>query len=282
MPEGVSPELLVVRLLVISGVFFWLSLLLSQKTAGALNVGSRWLEWRPLPHDLTFRMVLAFFSGYVLQQLFGLLLFSLQLVDKLPIGMIVLLPMIFFQGLMTFVLYSHLHRSGLNPLEVLGMEEPFRVRDQIWGLVGFCMCLPLVAMSAKLTEWLYITFRWELENQPILEMVSNVDGWMNWVSLFLLVGFIGPLLEEVVFRGFLHTWLHQKLGLVPGLLLQAILFAVIHAHTASLLPLFCLAVLLGLVYIYTRRLMACVWVHALYNTMTLIVTFFFSGGEMAG
>ncbi|MDF3131139.1 CPBP family intramembrane metalloprotease [Kiritimatiellaeota bacterium B1221] len=281
MPEGYRPEILVFRFLLFSGVFFWVSFLLSKKTTEALSFGSRWLEWRPLPHDLTFRMVLAFFTGFVLQQIFGLLLFTLQLVDQLPIGMIILLPMVFFQGLMTFVLYAHLHRTGLNPLEVLGMEEPFRVGDQIWGVVGFCMCLPVVALFSKLTEWLYITFQWELETQPILEMVSHVDGWMNWLSMFLLVGFIGPLLEEVVFRGFLHTWLHQKLGLMPGLLLQAVLFSLIHSHTASLLPLFSLAVLLGLVYIYTRRLMACVWIHALYNTMTLIVTFFFAGGEMA-
>lgn len=280
MEEGLRPEWLVFGLLFAGGLLFWVIFLLSTSTWDTLVSGGRWLEWRPLPSHLPKAMLAAFLTGFVLQQLFGGLLLACNLLDFLPVGITMLVPVVFFQGLMSLVLYRVLHGLKLNPLEILGLEEPFRGSDLVWGSVGFCMSLPVVAFANMLTEWLFRLFQWPFDLQPVMQVLSDVEGWMNWLSLFLLVGFIVPLLEELVFRGFLYTWLHQKIGTLPGLFLQAVIFALIHQHGASILPLFTLALLLGLIYTYTRRLMACVWVHAFFNTMTLIYTFFLAPGEL--
>ena len=271
MPEGFRFEWLI-GVLLLSGMFFWISLLFSKHAAFALKTGWGWLEWRPLPHDLPRAMAWGFVSCFVLQQLFGLLVITGGLLEILPPGLFILFSILLFQGLLTFVLYRHLRRCGLDTLEVLGLAFPLRFQDVVWGWVGYCMCMPLVGLSSFLTKALFDRFQWKVQVQPMIEELSKVEGWLNWLSLFLLVGFIGPLLEEVVFRGFVFAWLRQKIGAVPGLITQALIFAVIHQHAASMLPLFSLALLLGLIYVYTRRLMPCVWAHALFNTLTLIYT----------
>ncbi|MGA0334049.1 MAG: CPBP family intramembrane glutamic endopeptidase, partial [Kiritimatiellia bacterium] len=248
MPESFRLEW-VMGVLLVSGLFFWASLVLSRNSGSLLAGGWRWLEWRPLPHDLPGWMLWAFLAGFLLQQLFGSLVYFLEWGERIPVGVTILISILFFQGLMGLVLFFRIHRAGIDPLEALGMEDPLKLQDGIWGLVTYCMCLPLVGASALVTQWIFHAFSWEFQVQPMIQLFTELQGWMNWVSVFLLVGFIGPLLEEVVFRGFLFTWLHQRVGLFPGLILQALIFAVIHMHAASLLPLFFLSLVLGLTYV---------------------------------
>lgn len=262
----------------VCGLFFWASLLFSKSAVYSFKVGWGWLDWRPFPHDLPRVMLTGFLVGFVLQQFFGVLVMRSSLLDTMPPGLLILFSILLFQGLLTWFFYQHLLRRGLDPLKVLGMENPFQLKDMIFGLVTYCMCLPWVLLSAFLTKVIFEYFQWNLVPQPMIQQLSRVEGWLNWLSIFLLVGFIGPLLEEVVFRGFLFTWLRQRMGMASGLLVQAFIFAVIHSHAASLFGLFCLALLLGLTYVYTRRMMACVWAHAFFNTMTLLYTVLSVGG----
>lgn len=265
----------------VSGIFFWVSLLFSKTAVISFRIGWGWLEWRPLPHDMPKVMLIGFMVGFFLQQLLGVLIYTGQWMEVLPPGLVILFSILLFQGLLAWVFYQHLHRRGLDPLRVMGMENQLNLHDFIFGLVTYCMSLPWVILATFFTKALFDHFDWNLEQQPMVEQLGQVEGWMNWVSLFLLVGFIGPLLEEVVFRGFVFTWLRQRIGMVAGLLVQAFIFAVIHSHAASLFPLFCLAILLGLTYVYTRRMMACVWAHAIFNTMTLLYTALSAGGDVA-
>lgn len=267
MPEWIRLDMLF-GILLLSGVCFWVSLLFSPGAGLAWRNGWGWLKWRPLPHDLPKSFLLGFILTFVIQ--IGAGVWMHPRVDTLPIGVVILISIAVFQGLLSLILFVHLQSVGLNTLQVLGMESPLQVRDAVWGLMAYCMALPLVAMSALFTKALFGSLKIDLTLQPMIQQISELSGWMNWVSLFLLVGFIGPLLEEVIFRGIIFPLLVQKLGALSGLLLQAAIFALIHQHAASLLALFSLAILLGLTYLYTRRLMTCVWAHVFFNSMTLV------------
>lgn len=256
--------------LLLSGVCFWVSLLFSPAAGIAWSNGWGWLKWRPLPHDLSKSFLWGFLLTFVLQ--IGVGLWMYPRMDVLPVGVVILISIAVFQGLFSLILFVHLQAVGLNILEVLGLESPLHIRDAIWGLMAYCMALPLVVLSSLFTKALFSSLNIELTLQPMIQELSESSGWLNWLSLFLLIGFIGPLLEEFIFRGVLFPWLVQKTGVLPGLFLQAAIFALIHQHAASLLALFSLAILLGLSYIYTRRLMTCVWAHAFFNSMTLVYT----------
>lgn len=250
------------------GVFFWVSILLPARATPVMREGWRWLQWRPFPPWLPRWMGTGFLLGLVLQSLLILILPENAL-GMLPPGVVVLISIVLFQGLLTAVLFLCLHRARLHVPQVLGLESAFSLREMVAGFVGYCMALPLVALTSLLTAAVYGAMGWEVHAQPLLEEFQAVSGWMNWITLFVLVGFIGPLLEEVVFRGFLFAWLRQKLGVHAGLWIQAMVFGLIHQHGAGFLPLTALALVLGLAYVYTKRLMVCVWMHAFFNMMTL-------------
>ncbi|MDA3873056.1 MAG: type II CAAX endopeptidase family protein [Kiritimatiellae bacterium] len=269
MPEWIRLDMLF-GILLLSGVCFWVSLLFSPGAGFAWRNGWGWLKWRPLPHDLPKSFLWGFLLTFLLQ--IGVGVWMHPRMDVLPVGVVILISITVFQGLLSLILFIHLQVVGLNTLEVLGMESPLQVRDTVWGLMAYCMALPLVALSTLFTKALFGSLEIDLTLQPMIQQLSELSGWMNWFSLFLLIGFIGPLLEEFIFRGVLFPWLVQKTGALPGLLLQAAIFALIHQHAASLLALFSLAILLGLCFMYTRRLMTCVWAHAFFNSMTLVYT----------
>jgi len=254
--------------LLLFGVFFWVTLLVPATSSPRFREGWRWLQWRPFPHDLAVWMGAGALSGLVLQTVLQSAILASP--APWPPGLVILCSILVFQGLLAWVLYARLRRAGIDVSIALGLEAPFELRNPVAGLAAYCMSLPLVAIAGLLTQGLFVKFGWDMSNQPMLDELAEVSGWLNWATLFLLVGFIGPLLEEVVFRGFLFTWLRQKAGVGAGLVLQALVFAVIHQHAAGFLMLFALAVMLGLAYVYTRRLMVCVWMHVFFNSLTLI------------
>jgi membrane protease YdiL (CAAX protease family) len=155
-----------------------------------------------------------------------------------------------------------------------------RLHDLTWGLVGYCMVLPPVWLCLLLSEGLFQALGWEWTPQQMVQWVSVERSSSQSLALLLLIGFVGPFLEEVIFRGVLFPVMMRKAGPLPGLFLQAGIFAVIHLHAGSMVPLFLLGILLGLIYVYTRRLMSCVWTHAMFNAMTLFYTLPLFTGEV--
>ena len=98
---------------------------------------------------------------------------------------------------------------------------------------------------------------------------------LRGLELALAVGFavlLGPLLEEIVFRGFLQPLLVQNLHVTGGIAVTSFIFVLLHG-TSSVLALFALSVVLGWVHLRTRRLIAVWSVHALHNALTLTLAF---------
>ena len=259
----------VMGVFLLSGICFWVSMMFPAKSQPRMAEGWTWLQWRPFPGDLSAWMGVAFMSGLFLQAGF----FSLQGEGggffSQP-GVMILVSVILFQGLLCLTLYYRLHRLHLNVPEVLGLENPFHLHDLVAGLVGYSMSLPLVTLAGIVTIALFDQIGWELSPQPLLESFTELKGWLNWTTIVLVVVFIGPLLEEVIFRGFVFGWMQQKAGARVAVVFQAFLFALIHQHAAGFLPFFALAIVLGLAYVYTQRLMVCVWMHVFFNGMTLL------------
>lgn len=83
-----------------------------------------------------------------------------------------------------------------------------------------------------------------------------------------MIVLVGPFIEELLFRGFLQTFLSQVMGERWALVLSAALFARLHGM-AGLPSLFLLSVFLGWLQLRTRSLWAPTLAHALNNAVTL-------------
>jgi len=97
---------------------------------------------------------------------------------------------------------------------------------------------------------------------------------LNALSLIVMV----PVTEELLFRGFLYSFLRRKLSMGWSITVCALLFAVFHYHRSqgaviNLTLLFTLALLGGfLAYIYERErsLWAPIALHATFNLMSIL------------
>ena len=76
-------------------------------------------------------------------------------------------------------------------------------------------------------------------------------------------GILAPLVEELVFRGFLQNLWIARHGTWRGLLLASLAFGIVHRTQAPFA--FVMGIVLGLVYIKYRSLALCMLLHGVYN-----------------
>jgi membrane protease YdiL (CAAX protease family) len=98
--------------------------------------------------------------------------------------------------------------------------------------------------------------------------------WSMVISIVTIV----PIIEEILFRGFLQSWLKQTLGRGFAIYLTAIIFALFHFSTLQgaenielLVSLFVLACFLGFLYERQRSLWAPIGLHAFFNGMSILL-----------
>ncbi len=96
-----------------------------------------------------------------------------------------------------------------------------------------------------------------------------IEGANLWV-LFLTVGVLTPIAEELFFRGALMGWMMlRRFPRWIVILLPALLFAVMHLNPVGMLPIFFLALLLGYLRWATGSLWPSVGLHICNNLLVL-------------
>ena len=93
----------------------------------------------------------------------------------------------------------------------------------------------------------------------------------SFLIAFVLVGVWGPIAEEMFFRGFALPGLANRYSMAMAVVLSSALFALAHLDIASLVPTFILGLALGWVYLKSRSIWPCIFIHGLHNTAALIL-----------
>ncbi len=161
-------------------------------------------------------------------------------------------------------------RDSPSGLASMGLMPTAR-RAVLRGLGVYLLALPAIVASMFLWRILLERYGGGAETQAIQELIARAEG-LEIALVAILAVVVIPFLEEAIFRGWLQGWIARRLGPVNGVLIPAVLFAVLHGIPA-LLPIFSLALVLGIVRHHTDRL-APVWaIHALHNGSQLMLLF---------
>jgi membrane protease YdiL (CAAX protease family) len=140
-----------------------------------------------------------------------------------------------------------------------------RWRQQVRaGAIGFIATVLPVVICLVAT----IGMREDSSEHPLLQAIKKEGSaeiviWI-WVSAVLMA----PILEELVYRVVLQTWLQHLIGPRQALIVVAAVFAAVH-RLPDAIPLFPLALILGFMYQQRRRFLEIVIVHALFNAVNL-------------
>ena len=141
----------------------------------------------------------------------------------------------------------------------------FRKFSPSWVGKGYFAALAIVFIVNFLTTAL--SGHPPKSENPVLALFAGAPNW-KIATLGLLVVFVGPFFEEIIFRGWLYGGLKDEWGDMPALVLSSALFALIHGDAPGLPALFALGMVFGWVYRRSGSLWASILVHGFWNATT--------------
>jgi uncharacterized protein len=96
----------------------------------------------------------------------------------------------------------------------------------------------------------------------------------------LVVGFLAPFIEEILFRGFIYRVFIKKWPLWMGTVLSAGLFALVHLQFQTFIPLFILGLILNHIYQKTGSIWTSIAFHSMNNLLAFAVQIYISYNGM--
>jgi membrane protease YdiL (CAAX protease family) len=105
----------------------------------------------------------------------------------------------------------------------------------------------------------------EPPQKELMEIIHTTKGVLPFILIFGTVALLGPVFEEIFFRGFLLSVLRRRLSVFWALALSSLLFGAIHFQLTGLPVLALLGAALGLAFIMTRDIKTAIFVHACWN-----------------
>jgi membrane protease YdiL (CAAX protease family) len=174
--------------------------------------------------------------------------------------------MALFQGAVCFVaLGVVLVRRKTEGLREIG----FRL-NKFWIVLAFAFFAyfafyPLYAFCCYLNS-LVISY----EPQRIVQEMLEDPELLTALPVVLSACIFIPVLEEIMFRGFLQSGLRDFLPPLAAVIISAVFFGCMH-EVQAIIPVFALGCFLGYLRERTGSIWACMWVHVIHNSLMLAV-----------
>lgn len=154
--------------------------------------------------------------------------------------------------------------------------------DQWWtrvreGLLGYVAVIPpLICLFLLIAAFLKI-LSYEPEPQNVVQIFLKRSTETYLVAFTIFVAIVGPVLEEVFFRGFAYQALKKRWGIWPGAIITSAVFAAFHLNAVAFLPIMFLGLFLTYLYQTTGSLVAPITAHIVHNTIMVALTLSFKG-----
>jgi membrane protease YdiL (CAAX protease family) len=165
---------------------------------------------------------------------------------------------------------------GWYALKVL--KKPILTKRELIGawVFGVLTCLlvfPQIQIVFRLLEEIIqMLYPFKLTEQDVVQQLRLQEGFLEVSSMVLIITIFVPIIEEIFFRGFLQSWLSQKMSVWPAIFATSTLFALFHAtesqgasNVVILAAIFWLSCFLGIVYEKKKSLAASIGLHMAFN-----------------
>lgn len=137
------------------------------------------------------------------------------------------------------------------------------------GVSAVCLlaCSWLVSALISRMQWL----------PNIMEQTFDVmqSGWVG----ILAIAVLGPILEELLFRGAVTKVLLKQYAPAKAILISALIFGIFHINPVQVVAAFLIGLLLAWVYYKTASLIPCIVMHILNNSLSVYLSAKYPGVE---
>jgi len=169
-------------------------------------------------------------------------------------------------GVVAAVALAQARRLHPDGLSALGLRLAGAPNAALGGLIAYALYFPVLYGGSLAWPGLARLVGIEVQPQAVAEGMLALEGVALLFGVVAAVG-VAPVLEEVVFRGYLQPLLVQNLHAPAGIAATSLVFAALHSE--AFLPIFVLSVLLGWVHWRTHSTLACIAVHGLHNGLMM-------------
>ena len=192
------------------------------------------------------------------------------------LGMLV--SQLFFSLVISIALVSYLRFiRGFDPAELFGVRNVSRRKVITIALTAIAPTLVIVGLvNAGVSELLRDVWP-DASPQELVKTFETTGSIAVRVLMVIAAVIVAPLSEELLFRGFLYGVCKRYTDIHFAAIINGLLFAIVHMHVGSFVPLFALALVLVAVYEITGSLMVPMLRHALFNGLMMIAMLV--GGE---
>jgi membrane protease YdiL (CAAX protease family) len=178
---------------------------------------------------------------------------------------------------MMFLAHVHFARR----LKGFGLNVRTIVKDFFMGFVNLLAVWPI--MMAAITVTMFVAklisgAEYEMQRHQQLELIAEYSQLPLRIMIVFLAVVIAPLLEEMLFRGFVQTTIRSFFNIRnsawPAIAASSVFFAIMHAEPGHWPALFILGVCLGYSYEKSGSLFRPIFIHLFFNAYSVATALF--------
>ena len=162
------------------------------------------------------------------------------------------------------------YRQGIETLGLSLKNIGKNIGIALYSYVAFLPILCALFVSVIIVAKL-INYTPPLE--PVYELIFKEARPLALILVTFLISLLGPIVEEIFFRGFLYSALRKSIGIFWAIFLSAFLFSILHTNALGFLPIMALGLFLAYLREKTNSLMPSIVVHVFHNSVLVIMMF---------
>jgi len=154
-----------------------------------------------------------------------------------------------------------------EPFSSLGFVKTSGFKPYIFAVAIWIVGLSVLMFWVQALVWFGVDVL--VPPDTAKQALDEADG--SIVATIFLVGIIGPMAEEIFFRGFVLPGLMKKFGIIWALVISSAVFGLFHIDLGAIVPTFALGLALGWVYIKTGSIWPAMFAHGMHNTVAVLI-----------
>ena len=173
---------------------------------------------------------------------------------------------------MMFLAHVHFARR----LKGFGLNIRTIVKDFFMAFFNLLAVWPLILAAVTVTIYfakLFTDQDYQMQQHQQLEMITEYPQLPLRIMIVLVAVVIAPLLEEMMFRGFVQTTIRSFINIRnsawPAIAVSSVFFAMMHADPSHWPTLFILGVCLGYSYEKSGSLLRPIFIHLFFNAYSI-------------
>jgi membrane protease YdiL (CAAX protease family) len=183
---------------------------------------------------------------------------KVQLVEKAEIYVTSIIAIIIFFVFNELLILIVLMYFGIYFQDEKKLLKVNKLKDSV---VSFILFIPLLFLISFIIQNILPEYK---QQEIVLNFKSNL---LKDKALLLHVLIIAPVVEEIIFRGYIYRILKTKIPIMFAIIISSTLFSLIHYNVLSFILLFVLSIFLTYIYERNGSIMCPIIIHSLFNLM---------------